>query len=177
MKKKYWRILFEIFGFSLIMCLVTGVYVGTTMKKAVNQIGRVEYTDACQKKIDYAVKVSNKLDGNIGDTLVFKGIVGKVTGREKLDKAKKKYTRLAIRTAKVNDERKTIEGHTEEEMKKAIKKARTIVDNYYPEESYPDKSIYEELLSLEVQYGEDQKAEEDPKEEKNLGEYMLELCP
>lgn len=177
MKKKYWKIMWGIFGFSLIMCIVTGSYVGINAKHAINEIGKVEYKESCQKKIDYAVKVSDKLEGNIGDSLAFKKFVETSTGKKTLDNAKKKYTRLAIRTAKVSDERKEIEGYSEDDIRNLVKKARIIVDTYYPEESYPDKTIYNELKSLETQYDEDSKINENKKEEKNLGEYMLELCP
>lgn len=135
-----------------IICLGLSVFSAkasvTRTINAISDIGEVKYTEESKEKIDRAVSYYKDLDTNLN-------LQKKITNQDKFDAAKIEYARLAIKAAKVADDRKAAEGYSSSDVKKYVEEARDVVDSYLTADQYSLVENYADLTALESEYTSD----------------------
>ena len=111
---------------------------------AIQNIGKVTYTEESKEKIDRAVKYYNALDPNFD-------LKKKIKNMNVFNAAKIEYARLAIKAASVADARKTVEGYSFDDVKKYVTEAREVIDSYLTAQ-YTLIENYADLVELESEY-------------------------
>ena len=112
---------------------------------AISEIGEVTYTDECKERIDRAVSYYNDLDKNLK-------LQDQITNDDEFETDKIEYARLAIKAAKVADDRKEAEGYSSADVQKYVTDAREVLESYLTEDQYSLVENYADLTALESEY-------------------------
>lgn len=112
---------------------------------AISEIGEVSYTDECKAKIDRAVSYYNDLDKNLN-------LQDQITNDDEFEADKIEYVRLAIKAAKVADDRKVVEDYSSSDVQNYITEAREVLEFYLTEDQYSLVENYADLTALESEY-------------------------
>ena len=146
--KIYFIVVAAIALLALILVITTSTITYQNAKKAIAEIGVVDYSETSKAKIDDAQLKLDQFNSTFGASTTFAS-VHKNLGIEDLQKAKAKYVEAAIRD--VN--KKYLNGVSDDEIKAQLKDIRTTVDAYFENKDYSSISNYSKLTSLETEFG------------------------
>ena len=146
--KIYFIVVAAIALLALVLVITTSTITYQNAKKAIANIGVVDYSEASKAKIDDAQLKLDQFRTTIGATTTFTS-VNKKLGEEDLQKAKAKYIEAAIRDVNKN----YLNGVSDAEIKAQLKEIRTTVDEYFANKDYSLISNYSKLTSLETEFG------------------------
>ena len=151
----------------LILSIVTSVSLVKRCEDAIRDIGEVKLDIEIENKIDKAEGYYIKLDTNIS-------LNERVSNIDDLKNAKYNYVRLAIKKANVSYSRRIADNISDEEIKKLVNSANTILEKYFKADQYEEIEGYKDFKSLldiykeEESTGSNQTTPEAPAEEPEI---------
>ena len=125
----------------LTISIITSVLLVKRCEDAIRDIGEIKLDVEIENNIDKAEEYYTKLDTNIN-------LPDKVNNKEDLKNAKYNYVRLSIKKANVSYSRRVVDNISEDEIKKLVNSANTILVKYFKPEEFEQMEGYNDFKGL-----------------------------